>query len=147
MLYRAIQSPYLNQTDMQIKDKDVQNGHDNCFRHFRKTAKEIGLVMPRKGIGQRFVMTPELLRYLVAALIPPGKRIRLTEFYKRAFSHYGLALGGQALANAYVWNNGKSNTDGYILPSADADWIVEALRQGGFLVELSDAVSIVHNPG
>jgi hypothetical protein len=147
MLYRAIQSPFLYQTNIKVKDKDIQNGHDNCFRHFRKTAKEIGLVMPRKGTGQRFVITPELLRFLVAALVPPGKRIRLTEFYNRAFAHYGLALGGQALASAFVWNNGKANTDSYTVPSSDADWIVEALRQGGFLVELSDAVSIVHNPG
>jgi hypothetical protein len=147
MLYRAIQSPFLYQNGVQIKEKDIQNGHDNCFRHFRKTAKEIGLVMPRKGTGQRFVITSELLRFLVAALIPPRKRIRLTEFYNRAFAHYGLALGGQALANAFVWNSGKANNDGYTVPSSDADWIVEALRQGGFLVELSDAVSIVHNPG
>jgi hypothetical protein len=147
MLYRAIQSPLLYQTDIPIREKDIQNGHDNCFRHFRKTAKEIGLVIPRKGAGQRFVITPELLRFLVAALIPPGKRVRLTEFYNRVFAHYGLALGGQALANAFVWNSGKTNTDGYTAPSSGADWIVEALRQGGFLVELSDAVSIVYNRG
>jgi hypothetical protein len=146
LLYRVLRNKAL--ADCVRSEKNPYKEADkNGFEIFRKIAKDTGLVIPRKGSGQRFVITPELLRFLVAALIPPGKRIRLTEFYNRAFAHYGLALGGQALANAFVWNSGKANTGGYTVPSADADWIVETLRQGGFLVELSDAVSIVHNPG
>jgi hypothetical protein len=146
LLYRVLRNKALAEC-VRSENNPYKEADKNGFEIFRKIAKEIGLVIPRKGAGQRFVITSELLRFLVAALIPPGKRIRLTEFYNRAFAHYGLALGGQALANAFVWNSGKANTDGYTVPSSDADWIVEALRQGGFLVELSDAVSIVHNPG
>jgi hypothetical protein len=146
LLYRVLRNKALADC-VKSENNPYKEADKNGFEIFRKIAKEIGLVIPQKGAGQRFIITPELLRFLVAALIPPGKRIRLTEFYNRAFAHYGLALGGQALANAFVWNSGKkANTDGYTIPSSDADWIVEALRQGGFLVELSDAVSIVHNP-
>lgn len=146
LLYRVLRNKALADC-VRSEQNPYKEADKNGFEIFRKIAKEIGFVIPRKGTGQRFVVTPELLRFLVAALIPPGKRIRLTEFYNRAFAHYGLALGGQPLANAFIWNSGKANTDGYTVPSSDADWIMEALRQGGFLVELSDAVSIVHNPG
>ena len=131
--------------DIPLKKGDIENGDDNCFRHFRKLSKELGLVIPLNGRGQRFVLTPELLRFLVAALVPPGKRVRLTEFYQRAFAHYGLALGGQALATALDWNGSEVGAKSYAVAASTA-WIEEALQQGGFLVELSDAVSIVKNP-
>ena len=115
------------------------------FQIFRKIGKEIGLVVPRTGGGQRFALSPTLLRFLVAALIKPGERVRLTEFYARAFSHYGIALGDLQLAHAMEDNeDGRSRTD-YAAVS-DTAWVEEALQQGGLLVGLSDAVSIVHNP-
>ena len=116
------------------------------FQIFRKIAKELGLVIPRTGRGQRFVLTPQLLRFLVAALVEPGERVRLTEFYARVFAHYGIALGDQQLLVALGWNGKESGTRDYAV-AADTAWVEEALQQGGFLVELSDAVSIVHNPG
>jgi len=71
MLYRAIECPFLHLKPIDIENKEgkniLKNAHDNCFRHFRKLTKEIGLVTPRNGSGQRFVLTPELLRFLVAA--------------------------------------------------------------------------------
>jgi len=116
------------------------------FQIFRKITKELGLVIPHTGRGQRFVLPPQLLRFLVAALVKPGERIRLTEFYTRVFAHYGIALGGQQLVIALDWGGNESDTKDYSI-AADTTWVEEALQQGGFLVELSDAVSIVHNPG
>lgn len=116
------------------------------FQIFRKITKELGLVIPRTGRGQRFVLPPQLLRFLVAALVAPRERIRLTEFYSRVFAHYGIALGGQQLVIALDWSGNKSYTKDYSI-AADTTWVEEALQQGGFLVELSDAVSMVHNPG
>lgn len=115
------------------------------FGIFRKIAKEIGLVIPRTGGGQRFVLPPSLLRFLVAALVAPGERVRLSDFYARVFAHYGIALGERQLAIALRWNSRESGARDYAVP-ADTAWVEEALKQGGFLVELSDAVSIVHNP-
>lgn len=43
----------------------------NPTQIFRKLAKELGLVIPRIGSGQRFVLPPHLLRFLVAALVEP----------------------------------------------------------------------------
>jgi len=143
LLYRAIRNHELVDTNGSSSQKEADK---NGFHIFRKMSKEIGLVIPRNGSGQRFVLTPELLRFLVAALLQPGERVRLTEFYRRAFAHYGLALGGQALNTGIEWCGNAGAKKSYAV-DADTTWIEEALQQGGFLVELSDAVSIVHNPG
>ena len=116
------------------------------FAIFKKIAKEIGLVIPRTGAGARFVLPPHLLRFLVAALLAPGERIRLTKFYERVFAHYGIALGDIQIATAMAWNGNHTDRHNYAV-AADTTWIEETLQQGGLLVELSDAVSIVHNPG
>ena len=87
-----------------------------------------------------------LLRFLVAALVVPGDRIRLTDFYKRVFAHYGIALGGDQLVTALNWCGHEQNKGSYAI-SSNTTWVEEALQQGGFLVELSDAVSMIKNPG
>lgn len=145
VLYRALRSSRLSNDGLIATSKDLGNGDDNCFRHFRKFGKDIGLIIPRTGGGQRFVLSPHLLRFLVAALVAPGERVRLTVFYARVFAHYGIALGDQQLAIALRWIGNESESRDYAV-AADTAWVEEALKQGGFLVELSDAVSIVHNP-
>lgn len=115
------------------------------YQIFKKISKEIGLVIPVKGQGQRFTLNQNLLRFLVAALIKPGERVQLTVFYQRVFAHYGIALGGQELTTALTWIGHESGGTSYAVSSSTA-WIEEALQQGGFLVELSDAVSMVRNP-
>ena len=143
MLYRVLRKKEI--LDLQVKFS-VAEGDKHGFNIFRKIAKEIGLVIPKNGGGQRFTLHQGLLRFLVAALIKPGERIRLNHFYQRVFAHYGIALGGQELAIALAWSGNESGGESYAI-SANTAWIEEALQQGGFLVELSDAVSIVHNPG
>jgi hypothetical protein len=140
ILYRVLRK-IGNPSEKQLKEADKHG-----FQIFRKIAKELGLVVPRTGKGQRFVLPPQLLRFLVAALVEPGERVRLTEFYARVFAHYGIALGDKQLVVALGWNGSESVTRDYAV-AADTAWVEEALQQGGFLVELSDAVSIVHNPG
>ncbi len=143
MLYRVLRNAAKSLGEQPENFKEADK---NGFQIFRKIAKEIGLVIPLKGRGQRFVLAPHLLRFLVAALLAPGERVRLTEFYARVFAHYGIALGDRQLAAALAWSGNESGNKDYAV-AADTSWIEEALQQGGFLVELSDAVSIVHNPG
>lgn len=146
LLYRALRSKKLNGEGKLPAYSDLKNGDDNCFRLFRKFAKEIGLVIPRTGSGQRFVLPPHLLRFLVAAVLKPGERIRLTGFYDRVFAHYGIALGERQVAVGMAGEGALTGIRDYAV-AADTRWIEETLRQGGLLVELSDAVSIVYNPG
>jgi len=146
MIYRAVRSPLLRSRNVSGVKDPLKNADENAFKHFRKFGKQVGLIVPVKGPGQRFVLSPALLRFLVAALVKPGEYLRLTEFYKRVFAHYGIALGGEPLATAMAWLSGDATEKSYGLDVSTA-WVEEALQQGGFLIELSDAVSIVHNPG
>jgi hypothetical protein len=143
MLYRVLRQE--TKTSGEVPS-NFNEADKHGFEIFRKIAKELGLVIPRTGRGQRFVLPPQLLRFLVAALVAPGERVRLTEFYSRVFAHYGIALGDQQLVVALGLNSGESNMRDYAVV-ANTAWVEEALQQGGFLVELSDAVSIVYNPG
>ena len=142
-LYRVLRDERLKLADSR---GSMREADEHGFKIFKKIAKEIGLVVPKNGSGERFVLHPGLLRFLVAALVKPGEYLRLTEFYKRVFAHYGIALGGEPLATAMSWLSGDENEKSYGLDVSTA-WVEEALQQGGFLIELSDAVSIVHNPG
>lgn len=143
MLYRVLRKKEILESQEKIS---VDEADKHGFQIFRKIAKEVGLVIPKKGTGQRFTLHQGLLRFLVAALLQPGEKIRLTHFYERIFAHYGIAISGPQLAIALEWNGSESGHQSYATASSTA-WVEEALQQGGFLVELSDAVSIVRNPG
>jgi hypothetical protein len=141
LLYRVLKN---------IPETDAQGSWAEADKHgfqiFRRISKDIGLVIPQKGSGQRFTLHQGLLRFLVATLICPGERIRLNHFYQRVFAHYGIALGREQLAVALNWCGNEMDAESYSI-TANTTWIEEALQQGGFLVELSDAVSMVKNPG
>ncbi|WP_257279599.1 hypothetical protein [Endozoicomonas sp. ISHI1] len=144
VLYRALSNVSDMMAESGATDIKMNDALKHGFQIFRKTAKDIGLVIPPAGQGQRFVLTPKLLRFLVISLIEPGQRVRLTEFYKRVFAHYGIALGELQLATALSQTSNQNESQQYAI-AADTTWVEESLQQGGFLVELSDAVSIVVN--
>lgn len=122
-----------------------KNADDNTLGHFKRFAKELGLIIPRNGGGERFVLNQTLLRFFVAVLISPGERIYLNTFYERLFAHYGIAINGEHLAAALKWTG--DNNHGYYIDQSSNSWLEESLKQGGFLIELSDSVSMVRNPG
>lgn len=145
MLFRVLRI-IANTSQLNSNDKPTFDAADkHGFQIFRKIAKEIDFVVPKTGQGARFVLTPGLLRLLVAALLQPNEKIRLTEFYERTFAHFGIALGEKQLAIALQWDVDAAQINDYAV-SAQTEWVEETLRQGGLLAELSDAVSIVFNP-
>jgi len=144
MLYRVLRSPKAySEGKVPANEDDLSKADDNVFKLFRKLGKEIGLIVPKKGKNQRLVLPSYLIRFLVYALIEPGKRIRLSEFYRRIFAHYGIAIDSREQAISLEWIRG---TYGELAVSRDASWFENELRRGGVLIELSDAVSMVENP-
>lgn len=139
MLYRVLR------IDENTNENNLKEADRHGFKIFRKIAKTIGLVTPKSGSLQRFSLPPQLLRFLVAALVEPGKPVRLTEFYRRVFAHYGIALGDKAISTALLDKNNSFEQKNYVV-TPDTAWIEEALKQGGLLIELSDSISIVRNP-
>ena len=88
-------------------------------------------------------MTETLLRYFVLALLPPGTRMTLRSFKETLFRHYGIGVNGDHLNKAIHWTYPNQPIE---LRSIEDDWLEEHLRATGFLIPLSDAVSLVYNP-
>jgi len=124
--------------DRLYTEADSKYGH----KLFLSIGKRLGLIIPKRGAGARFVMTDALLRYLVLALLAPGERCTYEAFLARLHAHYGIAVQGAPLelANAWVGLGAAKAT-----PTSDGAWLLEMLRASGFLTDLSDACAVVKN--
>jgi hypothetical protein len=120
-----------------------KKGDEQATDLFVKLAKKIGFIVPYKGPHARFVLDENLTRYFVLALLPPGRRVTLRTFQRLLFRHYRAAFDGDPMAEAVQWTHAKSGTGTH---SASGKWIEELLRATGFLIPLSDAVSLIRNP-
>lgn len=139
MLYRVLRIPQFKSASANFTPAQ---GDDHVYKLFRKLGKEIGLLSPKTGKSIRFVLPNSIIRLLVAALIKPGERIRLSEFYSRIFAHYGIAIRSAELSVALNW---LGNPNSVVAMAQNTSWFEEELQRGGFLITLSDAVSIVWN--
>ena len=127
------------------KWKDPYGEADSRYGHklFVTLAKRIGLLVPKRGSGARFVLNEKLLRFLVLALVRPGERMTYETFKGLLFAHYGIAVDDRQLSKACEWcGTARLSTLG---GSADA-WLLEMLDASGMLLRLSDSCSLVCNP-
>jgi len=120
-------------------EADRRYGH----KLFLSLSKKIGFVIPQRGPGARFVLSDRILRFLVMALIRPGDMCTLDTFKKRMYVHFGIALDGEELSKACQWTRMPVLTDSR---QRTSEWLESMLRKAGFLVELSDSISLVQNP-
>lgn len=125
------------------KNGSYRLGDEQGQELFVKLGKKLGFIAPWYGPGARFVCGDELLRYFVLALIQPGQRMTYTSFQATLFRHYGVATEGQWLKKAIRWTYPKQNIKVY---ASDDGWLEERLRATGFLISLSDSISLVRNP-
>lgn len=121
------------------KEADTRYGH----KLFLSLGKKLGIIIPYTGPGARFVMTDNLLRYLVVALLKPGERVTYQTFVNRMYLHYGIAVEGEQLNDALIWSDMPEN---HAIQPVKGSWLQAMLRASGFLTDLSDAWSIVKNP-
>lgn len=121
------------------KEADTKYG----FKLLLSLGKKLGIIVPYTGPGAHFIMTDNLMRYLVIALLQPGERVTYQDFLHRMYLHYGLAVEGVELVNAMRWSELPANN---AMQESRGSWLAGMLRAGGFLTELSDAWSVVRNP-
>ena len=121
------------------READRRYGH----KLFLSLSKKIGFVIPQRGPGARFVISDRILRFLVLALIQPGDRCTLDTFKQRLFLHFGMAIDGDQFSNSCRWAGIPELVDERHFAG---EWFESMLRQAGFLIELSDSVSLVLNP-
>lgn len=137
LVVNAKKSP--NKTEEQLyREADNKYGH----KLFLSLGKKLGIIAPYTGPGARFVMTDNLLRFLVTVILSPGERCTYDEFLQRLYLHYGIAVEGDALTDSLSWSELPANSS---VQPVKGSWFAEMLRAGGFLTELSDACAIVGN--
>ncbi len=146
MIFEAIRNPEIKlhptkkTIDQSLKDADK----NYAGKLFLKIAKRIGLIVPRRGRGERFVLNEQILRFLVLAIVPPGGRLTYDTFKKRVTARFGMVFDAEGLAEAARWSDFGT---GIHLPGDSDYWLQDMLKAAGLLMQLSDSCSMVINPG
>ncbi|HEY3366813.1 MAG TPA: hypothetical protein VGK74_17310 [Symbiobacteriaceae bacterium] len=109
----------------------------------RQIAREIGLVAPRTGNGQRYVLGDALLKALVLCNVKPGGELEYYGFAERLFDRYGLLVGPDELNRAAEWLQLYDVNRLYYQANSDAFRL--KLKRAGLLTEYSDATAMVTN--
>lgn len=148
LIHEAVRHPELwsgldNFTDKEWKrlsdDMDKRYG----YKLFLTIAKRIGLIVPKRGAGARFVVNEKILRFLVLSVLRPGERVTYDTFKKLLLSHYGIAVDDRGLTSSCEW----SGTSRLTTLGGNADnWLIDMLNAAGVLIHLSDSCSLVRNP-
>jgi len=128
-----------------IRWKDPYKEADRRYGHklFLTLAKRLGMIVPRRGTGARFVLTDHLLRYLVLTTIRPGEIMTYDTFKKQVFQRHGMAFDDEHLRGACRWCGTRPLTT---LGDNIDKWLTDMLSSAGMLVKLSDSCSMVENP-
>ena len=104
--------------------------------------KYLGLIVPRTGNGERFVLSERILRFLVLTLVPAQKHLSLDTFKQRVRVWHGFVFDAVGFGDAQRWLGGQTA----LFPTRCDSWLHTMLEDGNFLIHLSDACSLVHNP-
>jgi hypothetical protein len=125
--------------------KQLYQEADNKYGHklLLSLGKKLGIIVPSRGPGARFIMTDNVLRYMVLVLLSPGEYCTYSGFLERLYRHYGIAVEGDNLNDAVAWCGLPANSA--VQTANEVGWLAEMLNASGFLTELSDACSIVRN--
>jgi hypothetical protein len=148
MIYDAIRNPIIRDG---IVGKDAASlsklyaSADSGYGHklFLSVGKRIGLIVPKRGSGARFVLNEKLLRCIVMATIRPGQRITYDSFRKLMFAHYGIVVDEEMVGRSCLWSGTSRLTT---LGGSSDGWLIEMLEAAGMLIRLSDSCSLVMNP-
>lgn len=109
---------------------------------FALAKKYLGLIVPRTGSGERFVLSERILRLLVLTLVPAQKHLSLDTFKQRVRVWHGFVFDAAGFEDAQRWLGGQTA----LFPTRCDSWLHTMLEDGNFLIHLSDACSLVHNP-
>jgi len=141
-IFMAIREYYNGSDDEQdgkiLKEADKRSGH----KFFLKMAKQAGMVIPRRGAGARFVITPHILRLLVTITVPNKGRITFDTFKNIVRSRWGIVFDDLGFGACSKWIDGN---EVYLASDTDA-WLIEMLDASGLLMHLSDSCALILHP-
>ena len=143
-IFQALRGPEVELPTDEAAQSKILKQADKAYggKFFLGLAKRIGLVVPKRGAGARFVITEQLLRLFVVTIVPPGRRVTFDTFKQQLEKQHGLVFDADGLDRASNWLTGQ----GIYLPVDTDRWLREMLEAAGFLIHLSDSCALVHNP-
>lgn len=107
----------------------------------RKYGKEIGLIIPKKGGNEHFVLTKDILILLVSTTLTPDNSLTIESFLKDLEIRFGFVFDFKGFTKVNEEVDIKQNIYGDNL----TDWLVNMLDECGYFIPLSDALSLVKN--
>lgn len=142
-IYDGLRHPDILNSTPRGKREELFAEADRRYGHklFVTLGKRIGLIVPRRGSGMRFVLNTRLLRMLLVAL-SPSRRTTYETFKLAAEAHFGLAFDEAAIGRANAWATGVGTAS---FGGATDDWLAKMLEEAGALRRLSDSCSLVEN--
>ncbi len=154
MIYQAIRHPQVKMNVDEQQRLDIAHGRrpQNIYaeadsrygyKYFLSMCKRIGMIIPRRGKGTRFVINEKILRLLILTVMRPGQRITYETFKRLAMVHYGMMFDDRGISLASEWSGGPTILT--LGGNADA-WLLEMLDAAGVLIRLSDSCTLVVNP-
>ncbi len=108
----------------------------------RKLARSIGFVAPYQGPSQRYVLGDNLLKALVLANVPPGRREEYASFLERLYRRYGIVVDQRAARNSGLYDRRPVNAEYY---DDNGAALQQKLKAASLLEEYSDATALVIN--
>lgn len=148
LIYNAVRHPDILSGFEGLNDNELAKIYKEAdgrygYKLFLTIAKRIGLIIPKRGAGARFVFNDKLLRFLVLSLLRPGERVTYETFKHLLLTHYGIAVDDAGLVSSCEW----SGTSRLTTLGGNADeWLLEMLDAAGVLIRLSDSCSLILNP-
>lgn len=143
-IFQSLRSSVVDLPDDEIARNKILKQADRGYgsKLFVRLSKRIGLVIPKRGSGARFVLNQQLLRLFVVTTVPHGGRLTFDTFKELLEQRHGLVFDASGLDRASRWLGGN----GIYLPADTDKWLREMLEAAGFLIHLSDSCALVHNP-
>ena len=128
------------------KNKQFKNAEEDSYKLFRKLGKEIGIIIPLKGTGMRYTLSETVIKFLVMALVPAGKKVTFEQFLDMMYEHFGIVISQKHYHEAKENGCFKESVENASFLNANTTDFAQKLKNCGFLRDLSDATAIVENP-
>lgn len=115
------------------------------FGIFKSKGKELHCIIPIKGIDERFSISEDIISFLVLAIVPPSEQMTFDMFLAKLYEHFGIIIGGHEFSKSKIANPELETS---LSTSFEENTLAfeKMLNSTGYLIELSDATSVVLNP-
>jgi hypothetical protein len=124
------------QTEGPLEKKDNKTG----YKLLNRIGKNIGLIIPKKGKGERFVLNSRILTCLIVTTVNKFSPISLFSFKEQIENRFGFVFDVKGYGQSIQEFNSP-----LILSSENDEWFSSMLDNAGCLITLADSFALVEN--